>query len=217
MESATQLFRQRKDGFCHSESRWSAVAQMAFIWMSKEKNKDTYLNVFKSQYIKKKKNWLRADSKFAFLNWSVLESSIVEGNIKDYFLHYFPKDTDIPNMKPDIELIDKKNDETNILIIEVKTVGAKVKGNIENYKDLVEKINLKPGYTCELYYLMSYGHEDSKLHADWSVLDEYDMNILLWEDLFINMEKLKCPLRDFITPFGDMKKWNKKISEFKEG
>jgi hypothetical protein len=217
MENATYLFRERrslyKDELRHSESRWSAIAQMAFIWMSKQDNK-FLLNVYRSQYEKNEKYWLKKKSHFNINNWDV-SNSIVEGNIVDLLKDSTVKDA-LNNKEiikePDLVLIDKKDENTtNITLIEVKTVGAGVKDNVTKYRKLVHLINGMDGYTCELYYLMSYGHENKS--PDWRLLEEDAANIILWEELFLKMKHDKCPLLEYITPLGNIDNWEEYINK----
>lgn len=208
MKSATQLFKHRCDSFNHSESKWSAFAQMAFIWISKQDNKS--LNIYKAQYKLNKESWLKKESILDIKNWTV-ENSIVEGTISEYFKA--KGITDIPNLKPDLVLVNEE-DRTNIKvrIIEVKTVGAGVRNNIKKYRELAQKIDELKNYTCELYYLMSYGHEDSA--KDWKPLEEDDANILLWEEIFLELQKANSPLLDYITPLRDISNWQDYIDMF---
>lgn len=196
MESATYLFRERKkthnDDFRHAESRWSALAQMVFIWMSKEGGK--YLNVYRSIYNSNPEKWLTKNDESPQLNlnhWTAL-NSIVDGQIQELF----PKEPRFSIKKPDITLINQSKDNTHITMIEVKTVGASVKDNVNNYQETVKEINTIDGYTCDLYYLMSYGHEDSP--KDWKLLEGVKANIILWEELFLKMQNDRCPLQDYI-------------------
>ena len=198
-ENATSLFRERQeirqiDKFRHSESRWSSIAQMAFIWMTTQS--DMSMKVYKSKYNTDKKIWLEKERDFLIDNWKI-SNSIVEGQIKDLF----PNQKDIPDMKPDITLLDKQGDSTKIILIEVKTVGAGVKTNLKKYKALQDFINEIPGYECSYYYLMSYGHEDK----DWGVLDDSNDNILLWEDLLLKISD--SPIMEYISLDGECNKF----------
>ncbi len=207
MENATYLFRERrslyKDELRHSESRWSAIAQMAFIWMSQTDGK--FLNIFQSQYSTNSENWLKVDEKNSKLIFKNLTSSntIVEGIISEYF----DKSLKVPKLKPDIVLINGEDKETiHISLIEVKTVGA-TRIETEKYQELEKAINNIDGYTCKLYYLMSYGHEKSK--TDWTSLDNAKANIILWEDLFLNIQN--SPFINFIGELEDLNYWKKYI------
>ena len=193
------LFRERQeiknlDHFRHSESRWSSIAQMAFIWMTNQCNMN--MKVFKSKYNTDKKVWLETEKDLFIDNWSI-SNSIVEGKIKDLF----PDEKDIPDMEPDLTLLNKQRDTTEIVFIEVKTVGTGVKPNLNKYRLLQDYINDIPGYTCSYYYLMSYGHENQ----DWGVLDTSNDNILLWEDLLLKISD--SPLMEYIADDIDMSEW----------
>ena len=131
MKSATALFRERKrthnDNFRHSESRWNALVQMIFIWISKQKS--TSLNVYKSQFQKNKdnNNWLKQNSCFNINNWNT-SNSIVEGDIVDLLndstIKHALKNKQIIQ-SPDLVLIENKDIKTtSIALPEVKTVCA---------------------------------------------------------------------------------------------
>lgn len=186
--NATYLFNQPTGGFHHSESRWSSIAQMAFIWLSQ---KQEGLTVFKSTITDNRKNWLKKSSnELSFENWTI-SNTIVEGQIK----YIFDKNPLINSpMKPDIVWVNQQV--KKIILIEVKTVGATVIGSckenqdqVDRYRNLVSNLSID-GWKCELYYLMSYGHEDeSKKHTDWIRLQKDNANILLWEELFSKIEQ----------------------------
>jgi len=206
MDSATQLFSYKCNKFNHSESKWSAFAQMAFIWMG---NQEKYLNIFKSYYNSQPNNWLMKSEKLDFKNWKP-ENSIVEGRISDLF----PKEFNILNSKPDLVLIDKKDKKnTNILIIEVKTLKAKIEERqLKDYKKVVQQINKRDGYSCKHYYLISYGHYQDENNSNWKLLEKEEINIILWEELFLKMKNDKCPLLDYITPLGNINNWQEYIN-----
>lgn len=200
-QNATSLFRERQeikgiDKFKHSESRWSTVAHMALLWLSK--GNGNKLNVYHSIYNSDKRQWLKKIYELNINNWT-LSNSIVEGKIQDLFPEH---KNSIADMEPDITLLNKKENHTEVILIEVKTVGASVKSNLENYKKLQNYINSEiDGYSCTLYYLLSFGHED----PDWGVLDKSNENILLWEDLLLAIEKSE--LIEYIAEIGDISHW----------
>jgi hypothetical protein len=220
MDSATAFFRERqilhnKDKLCESESKWTAFAQMALIWISKESirtKKVKKLNIYQSLYKDetKQKNWLKKTDEFLINSWTVSHNNIAEGLISDFFKS---KDK-VFNMRPDLTLIDEKN--KKIILFEIKTVGAKVKPNIDKYKKLITAIRAEK-YECELYYLMSYGHEPENVkqpkHEDWKLLDEYSSNIILWEELFLELQRLQCPLLEYITSLGNIDNWQEYIKK----
>ncbi len=191
VQNATYLFNQPTGAFHHSESRWSSMAQIAFIYLSQQKKA---LGIYKSTFVDDREKWLKKSknvkSELFFDNWT-LANTIVEGQIK----YIFDKNPLIDSpMKPDIVWVNQQTKQ--IVLIEVKTVGATVIGSskenqdqVDRYRDLVSKLSID-GWQCELYYLMSYGHEDeSKKHLDWIRLQKDNANILLWEELFSKIEQ----------------------------
>jgi len=198
LKNATYLFRQPGKSFYHSESRWSAVAQMALIYLSNIK--DNKLTLYHSSITQDPAHWLvkasKEDNELPLENWSV-DNTIVEGNIKHIF-------GDEPTIESHVypSIIYKNEKSREIKLIVVRTIGRTVRGrkkdgmdNIDRYNQLVDKIRTE-GWKCDLYYLMSYGHEDegnqceegvideAKRHQDWKKLESVNAYILLWEELF---------------------------------
>jgi len=200
MENATALFRERKeireiDELVHSESRWSTIAHMALIWLSKIDG--SRLKVFESIYTSNPKEWLVQKDYLTINNWT-RKNSVVEGKIRDLF---FKHQKSVSRREVDIMQIEDKK----LILIEVKTVGTGVEKSIEADKKLEEEI-LDLGYTCEFYYLLSYGNEPSgKRHKDWELLDQHNCNVLLWEDLLLNIRK--SPLMEYIALDIDINQW----------
>jgi len=182
LENATFLF-EGKDDFRHSESRWSTIAQIAFIWMG-EQNKA--LNVYKSTYETgvSEEKWLIEENTLKFEK-SNGNNIIIEGRLKPsvFGIDKGQWEKKFSRKSPDIVWFDNNS----IKIIEVKTTGRyrDVKENIFAYRDFVDFLQ-KNGKKCELYYLLSYGHEE---HSDWDELRKDNANILLWEELFLNISE----------------------------
>jgi len=181
--NATYLFNQPTGKFHHSESRWSAIAQMAFIWLSKQKEG---LTLFVSTIKDDRKNWLKkSGEEIHFTGWTV-HNTFVEAYIKRIF-----DDDPVLNttLKPDIVWMSKEY--RQIVLIEVKTVGTTKKHNIQQMKQyeelVVELSNL--GWQTKLYYLMPYGFEDKTGEfAEWHYLEKENIKIILWEELFSKMK-----------------------------
>ncbi len=198
LKNATYLFNQPRGNFHHSESRWSSIAQIAFIYLSGMKGNG--LNVYQSKINQDATNWIKKTvdepQKLLLKEWSV-DNTIVEGNIK----HIFGDDPIVESeVFPNIIYKNEKSKEIKLIV--VRTIGRTVRGrkkedldNIDRYAQLVEHIEAE-GWKCDLYYLMSYGHEDEgnqceegvidevKRHKDWKRLESTNANILLWEELF---------------------------------
>lgn len=176
MRNATYLFEQPTRRLKNSESRWTAVAQMSLIYISAnitgvklpiyETDNDGYL---------KKINVLPITG-FTFNNvvceCGLRKEILAIKNIKERFL----------SLKPDI--LHLNGDTGKVVLIEVKTLGESVARNIDLYHDVAQYIsNFRE---CELYYLLSHGHEKQQ---DWPLLSNKQAQILLWEDLFREMAK----------------------------
>lgn len=202
LKNATYLFNQPRGNFHHSESRWSSIAQIALIYLSGIK--ESKLNVYRSTINQNATKWLtkteEKPQKLLLEEWSV-DNTIVEGNIK----HIFGDDPLIES-KVFPNIIYKNEKSKKIKLIVIRTIGRTVRGrkkenidNIDRYIQLAEKIKAE-GWKCDLYYLMSYGHEDegsqceegvideAKRHQDWKRLEKVNANILLWEELFSLIE-----------------------------
>ena len=198
LKNATYLFNQPRGNFHHSESRWSSIAQIALIYLSGIKGSE--LNVYQSKINQDRTKWItktvNEPQKLLLEDWSV-DNTIVEGNIK----HIFGDDPIIESeVFPNIIYKNEKTKEIKFIVI--RTIGRTVRGrkekgvdNIDKYIQLVHKLRFL-GWKCDLYYLMSYGHEDegyqseggvideSKRHQDWKMLEIVNAKILLWEELF---------------------------------
>jgi hypothetical protein len=178
-QNATYLFR-AKNGFSHSESRWNAIMQLSAIWMGKN-NKS--LGVYYSSYESKKSDrWLNAVERLSFEGWNS-DNTIVEGKLNNGLFHIDTWCKDFDNLSPDIVHIDQKN--KKVVMIEIKALSSSVKQNMTLYKRLQQSLDDSETWECELYYLLSYGHE---MISDWRVLKESRAKILLWEELFFQMK-----------------------------
>ncbi len=199
-QNATYLFRQSENGFYHSQSRWSTMAQIALIYLSK--NAKEGLSIYHSQMVKEPERWLaKSDLTLIPKGWSS-DNTTVEGNIK-YLFGDEGKSLENAGVYPDI--VYKNDMKKEIVLIIVRTIGRTLRGrkkegldNFDRYNKLVENIK-KEGWKCELYYLMSYGHEDegnqcekgkvdeSKRFQDWKRLEQIGGKILLWEEVFSSL------------------------------
>lgn len=83
------------------------------------------------------------------------------------------------NLRPDV--IDRDPTARNATLIEVKSRGASVRGNAENYERVVEFL-VDNKWNARLFYLLSAGHEDGP-SGDWKVLEKTRSRIILWEDV----------------------------------
>ena len=221
-QNATYLFRQAENGFYHSQSRWSTMAQLALIYLSK--NAKNGLSVYHSQIVKESERWLeRSNLTFIPNEWNV-KNTVVEGNIK----YLFSDDSkSLENVEVYPDLVYKNNEKKEITLIVVRTIGRTLRGrkkegldNFDRYNKLVENIE-KEGWGCELYYLLSYGHEDegnqcepgkvdeSKRFQDWKRLEKIGGKILLWEEMFSSLagselEKYFC---DDLNKYALIPEW----------
>jgi hypothetical protein len=178
-QNATYLFR-AKNGFSHSESRWNAIMQLSIIWMGKNnKRLDAYYSSYES---KKSDRWLSKVERLSFKGWNS-HNTIVEGKLNNRLFHIDKWHKDFDNLSPDIVHIDQEN--KKVVIIEIKALSSSVKQNMTLYKRLQKSLGDSGKWECELYYLLSYGHETI---SDWSVLKESRVKILLWEELFSKMK-----------------------------
>jgi len=178
LKNATELFNQPTGKFHHSESRWSTIAQMAFIWLSKQEKS---LKLFRSTIKDNRKHWMKESGKLHFTGWTA-SCTYVEPYIK----RVFDGKSDVKTkLKPDIVWISEEK--KHIILVEVKTVGSTPKHNLrqmEEYEQLIEKLS-EEGWCAELYYLMSYGFEDrTDKFLEWHALQEKKIGFLLWEELF---------------------------------
>ncbi len=182
VKNATYMFEGDK-GFHHSESRWNAIAQLAFEWMGKAENA-LELNVYESSYLNKtSKKWLSPKEEHLDFSGMNSKNTIVEGGLTHtvFGLNESQWNKDFSNIKPDIVHIG----EERIVIVEVKTIGASVKENMDLYQRLIKCLEKYTSKSVSLYYLLSYGHRPN---SDWTHLENYGSNILLWEELFLKIK-----------------------------
>ena len=83
------------------------------------------------------------------------------------------------NLRPDVTSL-RSLESRQVAFIETKTIGASVRGNVTLYARLVDFLRSE-GWTVELYYLLSVGHEEPR---DWPMLAASSAAILLWEGVF---------------------------------
>jgi hypothetical protein len=101
---------------------------------------------------------------------------------------------------PDILRVELKEKRTTI--IEVKTLCASVRENLNRYTELSNYLE-ENSWSTKFFYLLSHGHERRQ---DWPALASINARILLWEDLFSLMKDtpIAClignTLRDYCEP-----------------
>ena len=173
MKNATYLFEQPERYLKNSESRWTAIAQIALMYLSSNEPKKE-LTVYKSD---EKGNLTKEKNPFPISGFTFLNTVCECGLRKEIFgMENF--DNRFLQVKPDILYRDK--DDKKVVLIEVKTLSESVERNLTLYHDLRDYL-VKCGWKCELYYLLSHGHEKKQ---DWRLLATKESNIILWEDLF---------------------------------
>lgn len=176
MQNATYLFEQPSRIFKNSESRWTAMAQMCLLYLSR--NNSEQLPVYKSDtdgYLSKEGSLLI--SGFEFTN------TVCEQKLKGEIFEIDSFENKFNHICPDILRVDKK--EKQVTIIEIKTLSESVQRNLNLYSDLKKYLSSKPNWKCDLFYLLSHGHEQRN---DWPALARINANIILWEDLFSLMK-----------------------------
>jgi hypothetical protein len=173
MQNATYLFERPERYLKNSESRWTAIAQIALMYLSaNEPAKE--LPVYKSckdGYLNKEKDGFPI-SGFTFLN------TVCECGLRKEIFGIQDFDNQFLHVKPDILYMDKDN--KRVVFAEVKTLSESVSRNINLYDNLCTYLRGQ-GWKTDLYYLLSHGHEKKQ---DWSRLADKGSNIILWEDLF---------------------------------
>jgi len=171
MKNLTYKFIEPLREYHSSESRWSTILQIALIWLSEFKN-EPHVKIYNSI------NGELIDTKniFEIYRWTN-ENSVVEGKLNGYLFNNNKWANAFLNLSPDVVRFDPKLKE--VIFIEVKTVGASVKKNIELYKEL-NNYMISCGWRSRLFYLMSHGHE---IHSDWQLLQKVNASILIWEEL----------------------------------
>lgn len=173
--NATYLFEKPFRRFHSAEPWWTAYFTMLVLW-GEAKSRPIVLTSYRADE--------RGDlSKYGTVSFS----GATYGNVvADARLYGEPFGLDEwPNeylhLRPDVTYI-KSHEQRRVIFVETKTIGASVQGNVELYGKLVEFLR-QAGWSVELYYLLSVGHEETK---DWFSLAEASANIITWEDVFVS-------------------------------
>lgn len=102
------------------------------------------------------------------------------------------------NLRPDVIVRDESTRRASL--IEVKTRGASVRRNVDNYESVVEFL-VDNDWNARLFYLLSAGHEDGE-RGDWTLLEKRRSRILLWEDVLHAAEGTDCQVQTDVNYRG---------------
>jgi hypothetical protein len=177
MLNATYLFEKRSRNFKNSESRWTAIAQISLIYMSKH-IVDSKLPV----YISDKDGFLDQTGLFDVNGFSC-DNTVCEQSLTGTIFGINDFDMKYHRIAPDISHL--RDNQKKVIMIEVKTLSESVLRNLELYDKFCQYLRSHL-WSCDFYYLLSHGHEKQK---DWSALSKKRSNIIVWEDLFRVMSK----------------------------
>jgi len=172
MKNATYLFQNPFREYHHSESRWSAMAQIALVWLSDKKISEIPIYIVDNDRLKV------THDKFIIKEFTC-GNTIVEGKMTGTPFQINDWPNEFLNLSPDI--VHWESSGKKAILIEVKTIGATVERNTDVYSHL-NSFLCSRGWKSALYYLLSHGHENNK---DWVILKNANARIILWEDIFI--------------------------------
>jgi hypothetical protein len=112
---------------------------------------------------------------------------------------------------PDIIIVDQDT----IAIIEVKTVGHSLSQYQKACYEALKELLRKHGYSAEIYYLLSAGHEED---TDWQILRRQSESsepskILLWEKVLQYFDGI-TPAMPIMKCLGDVQPYYRNESEY---
>lgn len=181
---ATNLFEGRIG--MNSESWWSSLFTIFAIEFSVLNGRIEFpINKYIREKDSPETNWdcfERCETKLEFYDLKY-DNVYVETSIKKLFadVHNISNDiSQFKNIKPDIVVINDKR----IEMIENKTVQAS-DDSLEKYADLCNILNGN-GYSAKLYLLASKGLSQDSV---WSIVNEHELPVILWEDVFKKMDE----------------------------
>jgi hypothetical protein len=80
-------------------------------------------------------------------------------------------------LKPDVWIL--RREDRQVVFVETKTIGASIARNHLLYLRVLSHLR-DVGWSAELYYLLSHGHE---CQADWPLIEQSGLAVILWEDV----------------------------------
>jgi hypothetical protein len=169
-KDATWLFEKYE----RSEQWWTSFASMLFTHLAL---KDSTRSIPIWRYETDQKGW-RFNKTHNFLTLTDIRPShvMVEKTLKGDLFQDLPSWPTELITTPDLLLYWKVSLRT--VIIENKTKGAQA-GSISKYCE-AKKYLKDHGWETDFILLISCGHPDNSI---WNLVEEYQLNLLLWEDL----------------------------------
>ena len=171
--NATWLFARPAPNFHNAEPWWTAWFSMLLLWGAVQGRPQMF-------------PWCTTDAEgnlipagtvsFAGARYDTL---VADARLRGEPFGIAEWPNDFLDLRPDLTFI-RPGAARQVVFVETKTIGASVKGNVGRYAELVAWLEGQ-GWTAELYYLMSAGHEALN---DWKLLAEAGARILRWEDVF---------------------------------
>lgn len=170
--NATYLFEKPRREFHNAELWWTSYFTLFSFWASSS----GYLLVLPT-YCYSAGDRLEENGKLS-LEKCNYQSTVVDGKLRGDVFGMKDWPNRFRDLKPDVTIIHSR-ESREVSLIEVKTIGASVKGNALLYADLRDRL-LECQWRVGLYYLLSRGHEEN---GDWPVLRNIRASIILWEDV----------------------------------
>ena len=183
-DNATWFFLTPRSEHHNSESFWSTLFALYLLAESRG-NRDLALPAFR---------YVEADHRWAFQPAGTLAvptgleftDVVVEGKIRPHFLpRVGPVPDELLDLRPDILF----HHQDRVIVIEVKTVGHELGQYQRDCYLTLTKFLRSVGYTTELYFLISAGHEKRRDLGllRWDPAGPDPFKILLWEQVFRQM------------------------------
>jgi hypothetical protein len=170
MLNATYLFAGRTRDYRNSESWWTSFFSILLLFQSRTNPSFSLpIYTYSAERLRKVSD---LDCKSLSFSTVRVEACL---SATPFGLPAWPNEYLF--LKPDLSLVDA--DRRRVTLVEVKTIGETVARNVDLYKGVCRHLS-ENGWSAELCYLLSHGHEDDN---DWRRIDQHQLRMILWEDV----------------------------------
>ncbi|MBI3484895.1 MAG: hypothetical protein HY012_07055 [Acidobacteria bacterium] len=191
--NATHLFLRPGKRVHNSEQWWTAFFGMLVLYLAKHPH-DPRIPI-KEYRSGARWHYLRT----GLLNCAGLSYSDVLMEAKpDQVFGEINWNTKFLKLKPDITIL--RQQEKRVILIENKTVGTHIGDQLKLYVQLARILGSRPGWTCDVIFLVSLGYQDYQDERDWKALEIAGTKLILWEDVLRIVGRIDCFRELFDVP-----------------
>lgn len=165
-----------------SEQWWTSLASMLLIFLARH---DSSASIPLWRYEATKTKWKYERCGVFGVGDAAFSTVMVEQSLAARAFPGVPPWPTTPNLNPDILIY--RPDVKRVRIIENKTERARV-GRLAPYAEAAKHLR-DHGWDAILYVLISPAHPDNLI---WSVVQQYALEILFWEDLLRLCDQIEC-------------------------